>query len=108
MREFTDPLPVRLVVLALALAADVIWALVWYNADELRGKLYGRVLRGRAVVVLAFSLNVTAMSIALLALDLCAEVCVVWRSITRIHASLTALIIGYDILTIEGKGRLNG
>lgn len=108
MSEFTDLLPVRIIVLVLALLTDVVWALVWYNAEYLRGPIYGRVLRGRAVVVLAFSLNVTAMSVALLALDLCTEVCLVWRSITRIHASLTALILGYDILTIEGKGRLNG
>lgn len=102
--DATDTLAVRIVVLVMSALASAVWVAIAVRAMSIRGNIHGRLLRSRALMVLSFVINVVIMSVILLFLDI-PPLEIVWRGITRIQASLVALIVGIDVLTMEGRNK---
>ena len=84
-------IPVRCVVLFLALADSVLWVLVWRRCRIRQ--------RARAILILTWTLHTLVFTLAAQAqwvepLDLN-----IWSNITRAHGLVAAGVLGFDLLT---------
>ena len=84
-------IPVRCVVLFLALADSVLWVLVWRRCRIRQ--------RARAVLMLTWTLQTLLFTVAAQCQWFAPEVLNVWSSITRAHGLIVTGVFAIDLLT---------